>query len=126
MRAGRVITGFGPRRLDERARVRRHARATRQHAHAHWREVRKLIEPTIDRHHRFVRVDSIAVVQRMDGELRPILDAHPQHGNRFVDSTEKARLLARELDGDERRPTIGDQDVPRPHRGGMREVAATE
>ena len=55
--------------------------------------MREQIEACFDSHHGLVRINAIAIVQRVHRELRPIVDADFEHRDRFVNPTEQPGVV---------------------------------
>jgi hypothetical protein len=61
---------------------------------------------TLDRHHRLPRCNSVAVIQRVDGQLFPVVRAQLEDRDRLVHAAEERFLLLEDLHHDARRPAV--------------------
>ena len=61
----------------------------------------------LDRHHRLVRLHTIAVVERVNGQRLPVVRAEPEDRERFVDAADECVLLLEHLHHDARAAPVG-------------------
>ena len=89
-----------------RTTLRRDQRPPREHAEVDGLEVREARVVALDRQHRLERVDPVAVVERVDGQVVPVVRAELEHGDRLVDPAEVGVVLLEDLHHDPRVPVV--------------------
>ena len=93
--------------------VARDQRAPCEHAEVDGLEVRKARVVALDRQYGLVRLDRIAIVERVDGQVVPVVRAELEHGDRLVDPAEVRVLLLKGLHDDPRVAPVAQEHLPR-------------
>ena len=90
-------------------RVRRDQRAAREHAEVHGLEMRERRVVALDRHHRLVRLELVAVVERVHRQLVEAVGAELEDRDRLVHAAEIRVLLLEDLHHDLRVAAVLEQ-----------------
>src|SRR6266700_134686 len=101
------------RRLEDAHNVRRDQRPAREHAEVERLQRRKGCVVALDRHHRLVGLDAIAVVEGVDGQLVPVLRAELENRDRLVHPPEVSSVLLEDLHDDTWPAAVLEQRRPR-------------
>ena len=99
--------------LDDAADVRGDERPAREHAEVERLEVREEGVVALDRHHRLPRGDLVAVVERVHGQLVPVVGAELEDGDRLVHPAQHRVLLLEDLHDHPRVPAVLEQRLAR-------------
>ena len=95
--------------LDHLGDIRRDARASREHAEVDGLEMREQRVVALDHHHGLPRLDPVAVVQRVHGQLIPVAGAELEDRDRFVDTAEHRAPPLEDLHQHARMAPVGEK-----------------
>ena len=112
--------------LDHAPRIGADAGAAREDAEVEGLEVGESVVRPLDQHHRFPRLDLVAIMERVHGEVLPLHRAELEDRDRLVHAPQEGVRLAEDLHRDAGSVSVGEEDlagtdeilirvVPRPH-----------